>query len=79
VGLVVPTGYLSPSWPTQRSVMGPFVIRAEKRSGTTTGGRVNRAWCSASCESDGASLKLIEKPIDTATTAGKCFLDRRAP
>jgi DNA invertase Pin-like site-specific DNA recombinase len=82
---------------------GCEVIRAEKRSGTTTAGRaelltvleflrrgdvlmvtrIDRLARSIGDLQDivralrarGASLKATEQPIDTATAAGKCFLD----
>jgi DNA invertase Pin-like site-specific DNA recombinase len=82
---------------------GATVIRAEKRSGTTTAGReelrtvldflrpgdvlmvtrIDRLARSIgdlqdivrAVKAKGASLKATEQPIDTATAAGKCFLD----
>jgi hypothetical protein len=64
------------------------LIRAEKRSGTTTEGREElrtvldflrkgeSATCKIAVKARGASLKAAEQLIDTGTAAGKCFLDR---
>jgi DNA invertase Pin-like site-specific DNA recombinase len=67
---------------------GCEVIRAEKRSGTTTAGREElRTVLDFLRKGDvlmsrhraghqgGASLKATEQPIDTSTATGKCFLD----